>query len=909
MHRTMWWAMVGLVVMLGCSSESRSAPALHSERTPIRLGLWWDPAHDGSGFEFFRVGDQVALVWYTYRQDGTPVWYQASGRFDEQDTWNAPLFKQRWEANALATPTTVGQLTLTRVNAEELDLSWQLHGREGMQKLQPFPLSGVVPEVDHSGAWHDPGRSGFGMSLTEQGEHLAVGLYFYDASGEPTWRLAENGGRGFELAVTGTLGTCPGCEPRQVQTMNERGWLSLRFDGESALHADYRPAASASWPMSGPFEQLSSPASTRRADRELAAFDDEARLRSYLDGALLRARSTYSNGPILSPAPPATSFSQTNLQVSGVDEADRTKSDGRFLYALGLPGAGEAGTPVTIAESIDDGASLRRHGNLMLPGNEAGTVMPYRGLYLTDAELVVLQGSVPSASSPAGLWMRPDVWRRGTAVVSIHDRSTPSAPTLGRVHEFDAHLVASRRIGNRLHLILRKSVALPAEFEFSGGSHDAARDQRNRDRIAQLRLEEMLPRVRDSDGVWRALVQARDVFLPADGTQPMSPEFVVVATIDLNAPERIEAMAIVGSTAAVYVSQAHAYLAVSRRGARIDPVLGLVNAESFSLTDIYQVALDGERPEFRAAGTLEGFLDRDSVRAPFRFSEHGGKLRVVTVGHSWGTWGVNRLTVLEPSQVSPGLLRTLSYLPNRERPEPLGKPGELLYGTRFVDDRLYAVTFLQTDPLYVVDLSEPAAPRITGAVELPGFSDYLHPVGDSLLLGVGLDARAAQEGWGDGQFAWYQGLMFSLFDVSDPNQPRVLQQRVLGKRGSYSALLRDHHALSALPGGGGTVFALPVGVHAADGSEPVPTPDHYVYPWSWSGLQTLSVSGTDAASARLEVGPALVAYRRDSPSGIVYPDDAATGARSVQFARGIVYVEHGRFWRMDRDGTNVSGPH
>ena len=118
-----------------------------------------------------------------------------------------------------------------------------------------------------------------------------------------------------------------------------------------------------------------------------------------------------------------------------------------------------------------------------------------------------------------------------------------------------------------------------------------------------------------------------------------------------------------------------------------------------------------------------------------------------------------------------------------------GHPGETLQGIRFDGPRAYAVTYLQTDPFYVVDLADPAAPRIAGEVQLPGFSAYLHPVGDGLVAGFGPDA--------DGRAA------VKLFDVSDPARPRVTDSEVLGDE---SAVTGDHHAFLGLGNGR---FAVP----------------------------------------------------------------------------------------------------
>ena len=93
--------------------------------------------------------------------------------------------------------------------------------------------------------------------------------------------------------------------------------------------------------------------------------------------------------------------------------------------------------------------------------------------------------------------------------------------------------------------------------------------------------------------------------------------------------------------------------------------------------------------------------------------------------------------------------------------------GENLHSVRFMGDKGYLVTFIRTDPLFVIDLSQPANPKVLGELKIPGYSDYLHPYDETHLIGVGKEAVDAE-----GQnFAWYQGLKLSLFDVSNVNNP------------------------------------------------------------------------------------------------------------------------------------------
>jgi hypothetical protein len=134
-------------------------------------------------------------------------------------------------------------------------------------------------------------------------------------------------------------------------------------------------------------------------------------------------------------------------------------------------------------------------------------------------------------------------------------------------------------------------------------------------------------------------------------------------------------------------------------------------------------------------------------------------------------------------------LETFS-LGNAARPQRLGRlelaEGEQLHATRFDGDRVYIVTYFIIDPLWVVDLSNPAAPRIAGELEVPGWSTYIHPLGDHLVA-IGIDDT---EGW---------RVAVSLFDVSDPAQPSLADKVLLGENHSWSEANRDEKAFNVMP--------------------------------------------------------------------------------------------------------------
>ena len=163
-----------------------------------------------------------------------------------------------------------------------------------------------------------------------------------------------------------------------------------------------------------------------------------------------------------------------------------------------------------------------------------------------------------------------------------------------------------------------------------------------------------------------------------------------------------------------------------------------------------------------------------SLLNQFSLSEDKGVLRAATtVG--FGPEAESQVTTLD--QQGGHLLR-------RGQVGGLGR-GERIYAVRFIGDVGYVVTFRQTDPLYTLDLSDPDRPRVAGELKIPGYSAYLHPVGEQLLLGVG------QEATDDGRL---QGLQLSLFDVSDLAHPARIGRLRLSERWSHSAAEWDHHA-------------------------------------------------------------------------------------------------------------------
>jgi len=231
----------------------------------------------------------------------------------------------------------------------------------------------------------------------------------------------------------------------------------------------------------------------------------------------------------------------------------------------------------------------------------------------------------------------------------------------------------------------------------------------------------------------------------------------------------------------VYSSGDATYVATSQW---IDPVMFAEgDRPAGQKTMIHKFDLSTRSADYRASGEVPGYM-----LSQWSMSEYDGYLRVAsTDAPEWwdGPESESMVTVLATDGDE---LETVGTV------DGLGR-GERIYSVRFFGDTGYVVTFRQVDPLYVIDLSNPERPKLSGELKIPGYSAYLHPIGDDALLGVGQDAD------NDGRV---RGLQASLFDVSDPADPERVDRFTM--QGGHSEVEWDHHAFLHDPSTGMTVF-------------------------------------------------------------------------------------------------------
>lgn len=555
----------------------------------------------------------------------------------------------------------------------------------------------------------------------------------------------------------------------------------------------------------------SSPSSQEHKLRKVGS---AAELEAYLKAGLKQASD--NNGSIATlgiapaaPTPPvdsaadgnadpteSLSFSNTTLIEQGIDEADIVKSDGDVVYIAEASNGycvelcqpiqamleGDIAAGEYQPEKAEGGIRVMRVSDLLhwateiahihVPHSAEHDYQSVAGLLLTDDsdELISItnaSSNVYDESLVPDQWSSIWAWSYGSTIVDTFDVSNPAAAVHENRIEIDGYLLQTRRIDNTLYLVTR----FTPEVVITGTTQ--ARDAE----IDALTLAEMLPQV-SVNGDRRTLVSPDNCFVDKDATG--YPTLMVVTAVNLD-DSSLQSSCVTANAYGFYMSSNALYITQAEW-----------NQQSNETTHIYKFSLSGEGPSYRGEGSAEG---SPTGNYNFSISEHEDVLRLATV--SWNELGpVNELHTFAES--ANGDLEALATLPNSEHPESLGKAGETIQGIRFVGDRAYVVTFLQTDPLYVVDLSNPADPFIAGQVEIPGFSTLLQPLDNDLLLGVGRENNR---------------LKVELYDVQNPSAPQSVSKYLMSPAdedgGSYSTAAWEHRALALLPVDNSIRVALP----------------------------------------------------------------------------------------------------
>ena len=479
------------------------------------------------------------------------------------------------------------------------------------------------------------------------------------------------------------------------------------------------------------------------------------------------------------PEPAVGNFTGTYTQELNVDEFDAVRYDGEHLYiaprrffnccfALAEAqgdGAVSSGTPGTASIRIlatDPGsASAAVAGTIPLEED-----VSVQGMYVDADRLFALTAEL-FYGTYGDAWSSLAIWAPEKLGFNVYDVTDKAAPVTEFTASIDGVFVDSRRIGNVVYIVSRYVPNVPGLIYNPQTAAEAAQNQAL---LADLALDDLLPKI-TINGVERTLVDPANCYVSNDERIPDYPVITSVTAVPIDNPEGFVNTCLNEDVYGVYVSETAIYF---------PQVLGFELPDVF--TRIHKFALGGTAVSYRGSADIEGQVWRGG-QADFRMSEHDGDLRVLSSKYNMNNQDFvdHLLYILRESPTAPAL-DVVSSLPNAANPQPIGKPNEQLYGVRFLGDRAYAVTFLQIDPLYVIDLANPADPFIAGELEITGFSDFLHPVSDDLLLGLGSTVVG--------------GLKLELFDVSDLSAPLSRGTATIGDLNSFSEARWDRHAFA-----------------------------------------------------------------------------------------------------------------
>ncbi|MGB9623489.1 MAG: beta-propeller domain-containing protein [Phycisphaerae bacterium] len=519
-------------------------------------------------------------------------------------------------------------------------------------------------------------------------------------------------------------------------------------------------------------------------------------------------------------------YSTTNIQEAGVDESDKVKNDGRYLYLLrdnsvrivqAVPPEGlRQVASVPLPETAD---SLYLRGDKLIALSHSWGYWGYwgdvrvmssvgrsapMGLAEAPGDAGSAEGAAPddpTTSPPSVIAPAPGagdmvplppepvvnrVNQTSVTVIDIRDRSAPA--TLVTL-KFDGDLASSRLIGSKLHLVLTATPPLPPD-----PTPESIREQP---------VEAWLPdyEIVASDGTTRTgkTLTWQDAWYPAN---PDGYGITMVITVDVDNPGgefkpvaiTADAGTIYASTSALYVTDtSYDYAAMSSRG---DTVVHKFDLTGEAARYVASGLVPGRLLNQYSLGEKDGYLRMASTVQSFNFP---GPIILPTPAVGGFGGGASGGTGTVSSAAAAGIAQATSEpAPNGNavyvlhegatagRLEIVGRlegiaPGEELYSARFVGDRGFLVTFKKVDPLFTIDLTDPANPRLAGQLKVPGYSDYIHIMDDTHLLTIGKDASADM-----GDFAWYQGVQLSIFDVSDFANPVLLHKEIIGTRGTDS---------------------------------------------------------------------------------------------------------------------------
>jgi uncharacterized secreted protein with C-terminal beta-propeller domain len=467
----------------------------------------------------------------------------------------------------------------------------------------------------------------------------------------------------------------------------------------------------------------------------------------------------------------ATEYSETNVQVSGVDEADFVKNDSTYIYILAHNQFKivKAWKPETAAEI----SSFKIEG---IP----------KKMYVHNKRAFIYSSLEQIVSTPPNIYLSRTSYVQKECTygydceftgdgrelkITVLDISNVEQPRLIREIKFSGAYLNSRRIDNAIYSVVVFPEPIIEGIKYFPediyNSQFCEKPQptadmtaifnelkvKNKALIESAEVDKFLPTVKDSLNNDSPFEKCDNFYTGEEGNS-----FVSILSNDINTDTPLNATTIFGKSGAVYASNSALYIA----------------SRFQKTTEINKFALPTIK--YSGSGTVKG-----RVLNQFSMDEYKGFFRIATTtGHLPDPKTHSTISILEQLDnklVNVGIIDNIA-------------PTEDIRSARFIGDKGYIVTFKKTDPLFVLDLSNPKQPEIAGELKIPGFSTYMHPLDDKHLLTIGYDAIDK------GDFALFQGIMLQIFDISNMNKPSLVHKEIIGSRGSSSEAATNHLAFN-----------------------------------------------------------------------------------------------------------------
>ena len=442
----------------------------------------------------------------------------------------------------------------------------------------------------------------------------------------------------------------------------------------------------------------------------------------------------------------ADDYSKTNTQVQGVDEADIVKTDGTHIYYL-------ANEKLTIINT-ENASQMKEMSTI-----EFDETFTPEEIFLNNDKIIVIgtRYEYDKTERKIGIdedYLYPNYMDRTYTSAKIYNVKDKTNPTLERTVEVEGSYLTARMIDSNVYIASNKYMY----YAYICNTYKST----------ELNEDDFKPHYLDTatSNETKSINFDCIYYIPEfEDTNYLN---IVAFNITNNQEANVESY--LGAGEEIYASKENLYVTKTKYDYERK------NKTSIT-TEIYKFNLNNANCTFAKAGDVPG-----SVLNQFSMDECNGYFRIATTDStSWNSESnTNNLYVLNEN------LETIGKI------EGLAK-GERIYSVRFMGNRAYMVTFVETDPLFVIDLSNPTTPTVLGELKIPGYSKYLHPYDETHLIGIGEDTEVVNYGYGDRVVT--NGMKMAMFDVTDPNNPQELYNVKIGEKGTYSELLYNHKAL------------------------------------------------------------------------------------------------------------------